>query len=1529
MNHPLRLLLTVVILWGGLCLMTADAAIENVPIKNASFDEPWDGKGAPPGWGLYAGGAETTVLKLVDVPGGKGLRIEDNDPGREVGVTTTFPVKPGVAYRVTVGVRAVEGADLEGAYIQLRFQPGGAFEQVPLYTTNTEDFEDVEAVGVAPEGSTSALVYFYTHRDPTPKFVLDKVRVESGVPAPQLIPPPPAPVPPQYDKLKDLHASISLVAGGKSTSAIVAPARYATTAKALQQALRQATGVTVPLLADIDPGAALPPTQNLIVLGNRSTSQTSNELYDRFYSLVDLKYPGPGGYVIRTVHNPYGNGFSVVVVGGSDDAGVAAAGQALTEVVKAKARPGEAALGWTMLTKLGPGLKPNLDVRAAETWDDSAMYGPTGYFGWNSISKRMAMYYMWGDEKSAREVVRLAFPDQQALKEIDEIDGERIENKNDPLAGTYHYNSHMMMLFWDLIEESPVFSEAERLKITNAFARQLNHRKDEGVYTLRTAPSAVGSRHGQWSAISLYVLGRYFNKYYPNPVWAQCERGGQLAFQSLWKSAWVNGESDNLFWYNTGTAPVLEYMVLTGDRKPLEVGTLAELLRNQQILVSGLVPDWALKGCAMTYLNQATYLTGDGRWITYRDHCGVDTSIARLGQSFWPQDSLKPALPTDLVNKWTVADLPRPMWQARGSGIPRVNSFQFASYRSAPDGTGDFILLDGFNGASRNPYHTFDLLELRLGGRTLLKDYQNQVLTSADGMVEPKVPMDAALLYRDVVGGTATAVGEVPNMPFCNWRRTLSQRVGKYALICDDLTFRADSQNMKINTSWQPISGTWDGVAQAVKLTLPGNPLSLPGWTVFRARQMECTSQPAGSEFMVPLESIDIMILRAREPGQWLEMSFRLDKDFSGEAFADFVSYVDRGTVQLSLDGKPLGQPFDTYAADATETTLPLGAVKLSPGVHRLRVTVTARRPESDKCYIGFRGLNLKSEGAPPITAPAGFELRGSDVQSTTGGGVINMAWTGAVKTGEHRKVFYLLAERASAEQPLACVQVTPQAAMLALPRPACVVSGAEAGTTGDLVVLATDHLSGHNVKQAGLGGSLLSADQPVDLDWDFAAGKAEVVATADTRLGLRLVPVKGLQLDGMAVGLQKEGDLTVLRLTAGRHTIEAAMPPGDYLAALTKALAEKLAAAQQQRTQVLAQGLPRPQLDAPALAAPVVADLGSKITDLITLPTPQGEILAAAEGKTVHLLAADGKELRRLACDGSVRVLNWWADHQLLLVGCADEKVIAFTLDGARKWVFTSVMDPAVYAAAKPYWFKTAPGHEGIHGLITGTFYGGKSQAFVGSACTLEVLDETGQLVKRLPVFWGPLWKFLFLDKPDKTRDLLILQWLNGSDGTWILNNEKGMTGNGYQGVPSPHTYVGGWSAQQRTALVAADLEGDGKTEVVSCVNGTWNRVTVYALDGTPLYNAQFGAGASNAPNAQMRDLVLADLNGDGKLEIVVGTYEGLVVALDSQCRKLWSSRLPAAPSRLVAMTPVTKGAALLVECQNGQITKSAPKRP
>lgn len=1208
--------------------------------------------------------------------------------------------------------------------------------------------------------------------------------------------PPPAPVPPQYNKLKKLHLDIPLVEGGQPNVGIVTPASgvYGAAAVAIQQAIEKRTGVTAPIVSDDSPEAGVPVKGNLILLGNRSTNKTIGALYDLYYCLVDLKYPGPEGYAIRSVHNPFGDGSSVVVVGGSDAVGVGEGANVLAGILsKRPSHNGELSIGWTMETKLGKGVKLPTDIRDFETWEASRGYGSIGYFGWCSISKRMAMYYMTGDRLSAREVIRLSFPDEQAIRDIDQIDGERIENKQDPLAGFYHYNAHLAILFWDLIEESPLFTDEERLKVTNAFSRQLNHRKGEGVYGLTKPRPYVSSRHGQWSAISLYCLGRYFNKYYPDPIWAQCITGGELAFQSLHEHAWVSGESDNLFWYNTGIAPIFTYMVLTGDRKPLKNGVIESLLRGQEALVSGRDKDWALNSASLGLFNKAAYLTGDGRWITYRERTGVDTNVFRLGQSFWPDETLQPKLPDDLVGKWTTVGLPRPAWRARGSGLPPERSFYFASFRSAPDASGDYILLDGFNGASRNPYHTFDVLQLRLGSRTVLDGYHNQVLTSADGMVEPGVAMDAALLYADVVGPTATAVGEVPEAAFCNWRRTISQRTGRYALVVDDLTFRTDSQNMMVTTTWQVAGGRWDQEQQVIRM-----PPCLP----------------SGGDRNDPL---------------------------------------------------PNGQ------ADTT-----------------------------------------------------GFELRSCDLQEARGDRVVSMKWNGAVEKGDHRFAFYLIGQTTSRPPAsLACVRVADNAAALALPEPALAVVGKYGQASGELAVLAEDHLYGHALTSAGIESVLLSSDVPVDIDWDFNGGVVNVVATKPTTLGLSLAAPDKLKVNGEPAKTQRVDGIDSVQLPEGRHVFTGASPATDSRTQLVGALQHLLAQGRKLRCQRLADADRRIKPTAKGLPVALSGHVGGGVVDMIRVDSDEGTRLAVAEGRTIHLLTLEGRQTGKLQTDGKIRVLRWWDEYHLLLAGCVDEKVIAFDASGRRRWIFTSEMDPAVYEAAKTYWFKSAGGHEGIHGLSTGSFDEGKSRCFVGSACTLEILDETGKLAKRTPVFWGPGRGFLLVAGPQGTRNLLISRWPNGNDNLAIVSSRTmAVAGRGYYGVPPGHSYVGGWTAQNRTGLFHEDLDGDGKKEVATAINGTWNRVTVYSEEGKPLHNAHFGPGYNNAPRAHMRDMHIADLDGDGRKEIVVGLSEGLVVALTGECQRVWSTRLPTPPVSLRCIDP--PGAKLpwvVVGCDDGTV--------
>jgi hypothetical protein len=1171
---------------------------------------------------------------------------------------------------------------------------------------------------------------------------------------------------PRIDTLKPLCLETELVRQGQPRAAIVSPASgvYRASAERIAGAIEQLTGTRLPIVDDQAPQAALPFTQNVILLGNRSTNPAIARLYDRYFTLVDLRWPGPGGYDLRTLHNPFGNCANAVIVGASDAAGLTRGVERFVAKLRSAAAGKTLRLGRLADVVPGVGVTITRDPEQVETWEASAGYRSIGYFGWNSLSKRMALYYLTGDKAYARDFLRLAFPDAQAKAQIARIDGERIENKDQPLGGPYHYCAHMMILYWDLIEESPDFTAAERLAVTRALAEQLQHFAAEGQHAGRWSPNprVVGSRHGQWAAISVYCLARYFQTHYPAPIWKANLEAAQRQFRSLHEHAWVAGENDNLFWYNTAIAPVLTYLVLTGDRVAVENGVLATLLRGQEALVSGRKPDWALTSAALGFLHTAAYLTGDGRWLTYRDRTGLDTTVFRVGQSFWPDDRLHPTRPDDLAGRWTIHRLPQPMWKARASGLPHDESFQFGSFRSRPDAEGDFILLDGFNGASRNPYHTFAILNLRIDGYPLLNDYLNQVITRSDGLMEPRIAMDAALKRSGVIGRSAFAVAEVPRAAYANWSRALVQRVGRYALLVDRLTYREASPSAEILFQWQTEVG-------------------------------------------------------ARSP----------------------------------TPGVLLFAPVRTFGAKRAE--------------------------------------------------PGGHIVMCDPLRVAGGGNQCTMQWMGPVSAGQERVFFSLVAMKPGSKgQTLDCRRIDAHRAALSLPGPA--LAWAEGESLG---VLAEDHLLALQVTRV----PLLNCSRAVDVDWDFTARRLVVSTAGDVRLSLQVDPASQPTVDERRVPVSADGRI-VLDLQAGRHEIQGVRPPASEV---DRGLADA--------RRVLTG--PRPTANTRIVDPPVTEwkprtslQLDGPVTDLAVLPGAKGPMIAAAAGKNVHRIGCDGTLLDQLPADGPIRMLRCWPETGLLLAGCADEKVIAFDQTGARRWVFVSEMDPAVFRAAKTYWFKSEPGHEGIHGLHTGAWLPGGTQAFVGSACTLEVLDAQGKLIRRMPQFWGKNSTFALLDGPHGTRNLLVSRKYNGTDDVSILNSAApDPTARGFTALPAGQTYMPGWSSMNRLHIFSTDLEGTGTCDVVMEINGSWNRVCVWGADGKPKYAANFGPGP-RIPAVTMRDLEVGDLDGDGRQEIVAATAQGLVVALSSRCEKRWTARLPS-PATVMAFI----GSRIVLGCDDSRL--------
>ncbi|MGX5817668.1 FG-GAP-like repeat-containing protein [Chitinophaga lutea] len=1118
----------------------------------------------------------------------------------------------------------------------------------------------------------------------------------------------PKPDVPVYRQLKPLHLNTPL-----SQLEIVAPAYAAAEARSLRDAIKKRTGVTVRILEAASQQPAFPFKKHLLLLGNRSDNPVVGGLYDRGFTWIDLKYPGRGGYVVRSLHNPAGDGYNVLFAGGSDEAGVREAARVLAGKI-AGGTGGD--LSYVCDIRLSEGYKLPETPREIGIWEASERWKSSGYFGWNIVSKYMGLFYMTGKEQYLREFLRYAFPDDAAKKVIDQFDGELIENKNDPLAGPYHYAAHMMILLWDLIEETPMLDDSTRLRVTNAFARQLPHRIVEPVYYATEIPGSWGHRHDDWSAVSLYVLGRYFQRDYPSPVWEHCVRSADRYFLSLPRTYWTAGVNDHLFWFTSFYNPVLDYMLLSGHREPAILANVAKGLNTQRIISNGLPDDWGVRASALNMLNKAAYVLNDGQWLYYRERIKQDTNTFRLGQSFWPAAPLKAVAPAGQAGAWNIQQMAPGMYASRKTGFTPEQSFRWGAYRSELGAGGDYVLIKGYNGAGRNPYHAYALLELRIAGKTILSGYNNQVLTDADGLMEPKVAMDAALLHRTVTGDMVSTVVQVPDLAYADWKRYLMLRSGKYALIADAVRFRRNSEHFRITTEW------------------------------------------------------------------------------------------------------------DTRYPGSVHSTLP-----------------------------------LKKSGA-----------------------FYRQIWTGPSQKDSTKTFFHLIGDGVSSRQ------ISNNAAWLQLPEKALAVSGRFAGNEAALMLLSDNYLMGQDVRKAG---GILQADAPVELDWDFQEGQVNLRLSQATQLRLRLrkAPQSRMQLqDGWYAVKLQPGAHTLKGVFPAAPGWPAELPPASLQPALT-ATSHSGHGGPSAGTNTAAEETLQPVLNARAGDSTIVSEI---------LPAQDGtgQWLAVSAKNEVRLLSPDGNVVRTLPVAAAVRALRWWPEAGLLLVGCADEKVLAYDRNGRLRWSYTSVMDPAVYEAGKQYWFKGA--YPGVYGLFSGIFDNGQPRAFVGSACTVEVLDTLGRVVKSIPVFWGNACKFLMARNADGSPDLLVARWMTDRVNLAVIGSRSLVVDRfGYDKVPEGHTFVDGWMNMSRLDNYLTDLDGDGRREIVSAINGSWNRISVYTEDGHPVDNVSVGPGTIE-PRTNISMMDIGDINGDGRPEIVAALASGLVDVLNGQTRELiWSRQFDNIP--------------------------------
>ena len=620
-------------------------------------------------------------------------------------------------------------------------------------------------------------------------------------------------------KARDLCLETALVVAGRPAAAIVIPYRpfYRELAARVNAKIKACSGVELPVIADETLRDMRLLERNYILIGNRDRNIAVANLYNLHFTLLDAKYPGPGGNELRSMHNPFGDKHNLIFAGGSLEDDDAAAVEKLLCAIERSARSSELKLGFLAEVTLSPEYAGKIarDVNEILLWERSAGYGDKAYFGWNSLSKNLAMLYITNDKYYAEEFLRLAFPqDSVTIDELRHRDDESYKDEiADPIKSVYHYRGILMILYWAMVEANPHFTDADREKVNQAFYRQLVYALTKDDYTnpyIRYDKPGFYSadRHLTWEVVGVYATARFFQAHYPCFDSTEALRLTDNAMRGIFER-FISGTISR-FWHQTQLEPIFFYATLAGGLDYIGHPMLREYGKSL-LLMSDLSSLKSHSSDRMMYystpflLNQFGYFCQDNAFTELARRLPAPTDVFRLGQSFYPVASYPHDFFTETAGKWTEYRYD-PRHLSVKPSFPPEQVVQAMSFREKADGSGDYLLMDTrYAPGLREAPHTFSILNYLHQGVPVLRGHENTLRFYADGANSDEICYYSQLGAYGRIGDYVYVTAKMDRIDGFAWERTLIMKIGEYLLLIDEVAPLRDMRLGEIYNDLRPI----------------------------------------------------------------------------------------------------------------------------------------------------------------------------------------------------------------------------------------------------------------------------------------------------------------------------------------------------------------------------------------------------------------------------------------------------------------------------------------------------------------------------------------------------------------------------------------------------------------------------------------------------------------------------------------------------------------------------------------------------
>jgi hypothetical protein len=406
---------------------------------------------------------------------------------------------------------------------------------------------------------------------------------------------------------------------------------------------------------------------------------------------VDGYLPGRGRYHVHTVHNPYATGTNAVIVAGSDSDGTARAAEKLISIIRSLEH------GQVCLPRIN-----ETDSNHRPFFEFSGDVSNAA-----NIGQPMAAYFFTNDRRQG-EIAREAL-----YARMDDIYADC--NGHD-----FFFRGKIMLLFWDLIEEGDVFTDEDRLAITNMLLTLTRHASQEHHGWHCHEPCEEGrlmQNHASHAALTFFWGAGYFKKYYGYTEFDELLSCVDNFFQMCFRSS-ANLDDCAGYYYWPSVGHCLGYDAHTGKKRMISTGFLRECSQKAVVVLDNLRHECGygeheyggrpLLSNALRYgawFLQDSQLKWLEHWLSepeFWGNAGKDGAKFPPGWSSWIMmvtdgiyaSDIKPEPPESYCGV-SVALLPEYFAKVQG-GKPGLPYFDKISFRDKFDPESEYLCLDGY-----------------------------------------------------------------------------------------------------------------------------------------------------------------------------------------------------------------------------------------------------------------------------------------------------------------------------------------------------------------------------------------------------------------------------------------------------------------------------------------------------------------------------------------------------------------------------------------------------------------------------------------------------------------------------------------------------------------------------------------------------------------------------------------------------------------------------------------------------------------